>query len=121
MVADACVAAPAVSPHPGGSSPRGNGASPHRRPAEIQHNQLKPFGRLRCSLQGRKIQKFEDSVRGNALQAVVTDPTANFPDEGSPLILWFYGLAHDAKALDEGWVCHRYSKIKRAGRTMLSY
>jgi hypothetical protein len=90
-----------ISPHTSCAPPTSDVPRPHGRPTEIYQAQLEALSRLWRPLESRKVELLEDGIGGNALNAIVTDLTSDIPEQGSPRVWWCYGLARDAKALDE--------------------
>jgi len=95
-----------VTPHSCGATATCHMSRSHRSPAQIDHQQPETFGRLRCSLEPRKIELFKNRFRGDSLDAVVTNLASDITEGSSPRIRWFYGLAVDSQALDEGLLQH---------------
>jgi hypothetical protein len=79
---------------------------PHRRPAEVYHQQLEAFCRLWCSLEPWKIELLKDGVCGDALDAVVTYLSSDITQGRGPGVRWCYGLAGDPQAFDERLLQH---------------
>jgi hypothetical protein len=92
---------PHVSSHPSGSSSSSNRASSYRYPAFPGHQTAHPLRRIWRPFERRDAELLEDSVSGDALQAIVTD-LASEVSQGSGLrVRWCHGLAVIPQALDE--------------------
>ena len=69
-----------VTPHPSCPTATCHMSRPHGRPAQIHHEQLESLGGLGRALEPWKVELLKDGISGDALDAVVTDRTVDFPE-----------------------------------------